>query len=137
MSVTVLSKTQVTAENVAELASAYWLLFKSRLNQFTRILSVCCLTELVFLTFVREKPEREQPFRHTFYIYKEVVAELSNLSSKIERFIFSIALVRLFVKFLFILFSPRKKIKNRKLKSLHHNPKSVNVSYCTIYLQHQ
>ena len=109
MSVTVLSKTQVTAENVAELASAYWLLFKSRLNQFTRILSVYCLTELVFLTFVREKPEREQPFRHTFYIYKEVVAELSNLSSKIERFIFSIALVRLFVKFLFILFSPRKK----------------------------
>lgn len=106
MSVTVLSKTQVTAENVAELASAYWLLFKSRLNQFTRILSVCCLTELVFLTFVREKPEREQPFRHTFYIYKEVVAELSNLSSKIERFIFSIALVRLFVK-----------LKNRKLKA--------------------
>ena len=101
MSVTVLSKTQVTAENVAELASAYWLLFKSRLNQFTRILSVCCLTELVFLTFVREKPEREQPFRHTFYIYKEVVAELSNLSSKIERFIFSIALVRFFVKFYF------------------------------------
>ena len=115
MSVTVLSKTQVTAENVAELASAYWLLFKSRLNQFTRILSVCCLTELVFLTFVREKPEREQPFRHTFYIYKEVVAELSNLSSKIERFIFSIALVRLFVKFLFILFSPRKKIKTEKI----------------------
>ena len=101
MSVTVLSKTQVTAENVAELASAYWLLFKSRLNQFTRILSVYCLTELVFLTFVREKPEREQPFRHTFYIYKEVVAELSKLSSKIERFIFSIALVRLFVKFYF------------------------------------
>ena len=100
---------QVTVENVAELASAYWLLFKSRLNQFTRILSVCCLTELAFLTFVREKPKREQPFRHTFYIYKEVVAELSNLSSKIERFIFSIALVRLFVKFLFILFSPRKK----------------------------
>ena len=136
MSVTVLSKTQVTAENVAELASAYWLLFKSRLNQFTRILSVYCLTELVFLTFVREKPEREQPFRHTFYIYKEVVAELSKLSSKIERFIFSIALVRLFVKFLFILFSPQKD-KNRKLKSLCQNPTSVNVSYCTIYLQHQ
>ena len=96
---------------MAELASAYWLLFKSRLNQFTRILSVYCLTELAFLTFVREKPEREQPFRHTFYIYKEVVAELSNLSSKIERFIFSIALVRLFVKFsfLFIIFRREKR----------------------------
>ena len=128
MSVTVLSKTQVTAENVAELASAYWLLFKSRLNQFTRILSVYCLTELVFLTFVREKPEREQPFRHTFYIYKEVVAELSNLSSKIERFIFSIALVRLFVKFsfLFIIFR-RKKIKNRE--DLHRKFYNSSIGY--------